>query len=211
MLRKLGHKLPAGPWHSPAADRNKDPILHALRRVLPPAGRVLELASGTGQHVVHFAAAFPGITWQPSDTDKEMHTSIRHRIRETQPANVLDVIDLDVMSTPWPVRDMDAIVCVNLIHVAPWPATTALFQGAREALKPGSPLVYYGPILRHDRPTANGNITFNQALLNEHPDWGLRSLDEVTAVADQFGFTLEDAIDMPANNTTLVFRKRTVA
>lgn len=206
MLRKLGYRLPSGHWHSPAADRNKDPILAVLRRVLPPSGQVLELASGTGQHIVHFAAALPAVTWHPSEQDEDMHPSIRHRIDEAPCDNIRDVITLDIAAHPWTITDLDAIVCVNLIHVAPPRITTALFQGARSALKPGAPLVYYGPVLRNDRPAAPGNTGFDQALRAEHSDWGLRDLDDVTAIANQSGFALEEDIDMPANNTALVFR-----
>jgi tRNA G46 methylase TrmB len=130
MLKQRGEKTADGKWSTPSAERNKDPILDVLARVLPRRGVMLEIASGTGQHVVHFAKALPDLTWQPSDPDAELRESIALRVREEQRAKINSPIDLDVTKLPWPLPTADAVVAVNLIHVAPWSATLALFEGA---------------------------------------------------------------------------------
>src|SRR3954470_1448557 len=133
MLKQRGEKTANGKWSIPAAERNKGPILDVLARVLPRRGLVLEIASGTGQHVVHFAKALPGLTWQPSDPDAELRESIALRVREEQRANVNGPIDIDVTKLPWPLQ-ADAVLAINMIHVAPWSATLALFEGAKALL-----------------------------------------------------------------------------
>src|SRR5690349_19320906 len=145
MLKQHGNKAADGKWSIPAAERNKDPILGVLARVLPGRGLVLEIASGTGQHVMHFAEALPGLTWQPTDPDAELRASIALRIREERRANVNSPIDLDVTRHPWPVQTADAVVAINLIHVAPWRATLALFEGAKALLPAQGILFMYGP------------------------------------------------------------------
>src|SRR5215470_4418616 len=134
MLRQHGQKQTDGKWFIPAAERNKGPILDVLARVLPRRGVVLEIASGTGQHVVHFAKALTGLAWQPSDPDPEFRESIALRVQEQQLANVNPPIDLDAARLPWPLQTADAVVCINMIHVAPWAATLALFEGAKTLL-----------------------------------------------------------------------------
>src|SRR6185369_6231991 len=134
MLKQRGEKTADGIWSLPAAERNKEPILGVLARVLPSRGLVLEVASGTGQHVMHFAKALPDLTWQPSDPDAELRESIALRVREEQRANVKSPIDLDVTKLPWPLRAADAVLAINMIHIAPWSATLALFQGAEALL-----------------------------------------------------------------------------
>jgi len=131
MLKQRGEKTADGKWSASSAERNKGPILDVLARVLPRRGLVLEIASGTGQHVVHFAKALPDLTWQPSDPDAELRESIALRVREEQCANIKSPIDLDVTRLPWPLQTADAVLAINMIHVAPWSATPALFEGAK--------------------------------------------------------------------------------
>lgn len=211
MPREWGAKDPNGCWHSPAADRNKGPILDVLRRVLPPTGSVLEIGSGSGQHVLHFAAALPGLTWQPTDTDAELRAAVRMRLRASPLKNVHLPVELDVMRLPWPVRSADAVLSINMIHIAPRAATGALLEGAGRTLGAGGVLVLYGPYRRNGLPTAPSNEAFDAALRARHPDWGLRDLEDVTRLAEGSGFGLEEVVEMPANNLTLVFRKRPAA
>ncbi|MCA1818938.1 MAG: class I SAM-dependent methyltransferase, partial [Halobacteriales archaeon] len=145
MLRQHGEKQADGKWFIPSADRNKGPILDVLGRVLPRQGVVLEVASGTGQHVVHFAKALPGLAWQPSDPDPELRQSVALRVREQQLANVNPPIDLDVTRLPWPLQTAAAVVCINMTHVAPWSATLALLEGTKALLPSQHVLFLYGP------------------------------------------------------------------
>lgn len=192
--------------HSAPAERNTGPILAVLERVLPADGRVLEIASGTGQHVVAFARALPGLRWQPSDVDPALRASVEQRLAESAPANVEPPIDLDVTRRPWPIEAADVIVCINMIHIAPWRATLALFAGGREVLPRGGVLVTYGPYKRDGRHTARSNAAFDESLRARNVAWGVRDIDDVRAVAERHGFSLEEVVAMPANNFTLVFR-----
>jgi len=204
MLKKRGEKRADGTWSSPPAERNKQPILDVLSRVLPAQGLVLEIASGTGQHVVHFAAALPGLRWQPSDPDPEFLRSIDARRAEAALPNLLPPIELDVQSAPWPLVRADAVLCSNMIHVAPWAATTALMRGAGAALSPEGVLVLYGPYRRGGRHTSPGNEEFDRALRAENPEWGVRDAEAVIAEAGREGLALREIVEMPANNLILV-------
>jgi SAM-dependent methyltransferase len=208
MLKQRGARSADGKWSSPSAERNKGPILDVLARVLPDGGRVLEIASGTGQHVVHFARALPNLTWQPSDPDAELCESIALRVREEQLANVNGPIDLDVTRLPWPLQSADAVLAINMIHVAPWSATLALFEGAKALLSAGRVLFLYGPFHRSGRPTSESNAQFDLDLRARDPEWGVRDLEAVSDVAAGAGFVLAEIVEMPANNFSLVFRKR---
>jgi cyclopropane fatty-acyl-phospholipid synthase-like methyltransferase len=207
MLRQRGEKLADGRWQSPSAERNKDPILGVLRQALPAKGTVLEIASGTGQHVVHFANAFPQLTWQPSDADPEMRESIGLRLQGERLPNVELPLDLDVTALPWPARKADAVVCINMIHVAPWPATVALFKGASALLPAQHALFLYGPYRRYGGHTAPSNERFDADLRAQDPAWGLRDLETVSETAASAGFSLARIVDMPANNFSLIFRR----
>src|SRR5918993_2998870 len=154
---------------APAAERNKEPILAVLRRVLPERGLVLEIASGTGQHVIHFAGELPHLTWQPSDPDPELRSSIRAWIAQTGLSNVRAPLELDVCRQPWPVDAADAVVCINMIHIAPWAATTALMAGAARLLPTTGVLVLYGPGRREGRHTAPSNEAFDRQLQASNP------------------------------------------
>jgi len=208
MLKQYGEKTADGKWSSPSAERNKGPILDVLARVLPRRGLVLEIASGTGQHVVHFARALPDLTWQPSDPDPELLESIALRVGEQQATNIKSPIDLDVTKLPWPLQTADAVVAINMIHVAPWSATLALFEGAKALLSTGHVLFLYGPYRRHGRHTSESNAQFDLALRARSPDWGLRDLEAVSDVAEGAGFALAEIVEMPANNFSLVFKRR---
>jgi SAM-dependent methyltransferase len=193
---------------APATQRNRDPIVAVLRDVLPEAGRVLEIASGTGEHVVHFAAYFPQLTWQPSDFDPAGLTSIAAWIAESRLPNIAAPVQIDATSADWPVDEADAIVCINMVHIAPWGATLGLFSGAAKLLAPGAPLFLYGPFLEDGVPTADGNVTFDASLRAGNAEWGLRRVEEVAEVAGKVGFEMEARLEMPANNLSLIFRRQ---
>jgi SAM-dependent methyltransferase len=207
MLKQRGEKTANGKWSTPSAERNKGPILDVLARVLPRRGLVLEIASGTGQHVVHFAKALSGLTWQPSDPDAELRESISLRIQEERRANVKWPIDLDVIKLPWPLQTADAILAINMIHVAPWSATLALFEGAKALLSTPGVLFLYGPYRRFGRHTSESNAQFDLDLRAQNPEWGLRDLEAVSDVAARTGFILAETVEMPANNFSLVFKR----
>lgn len=191
--------------YAPAAERNHTPILEVLRRVLPPAGHVLEVASGTGQHAAHFATALPGVVWQPSEREEDALPSIAAWCADLP--NVRAPIRLDVREAPWPVGDLDALFCANLIHIAPWEICQALLRGAGAHLVPGGALVLYGPYRIGGEHTAPSNQAFDQDLRSRDPAWGVRDLEAVVAVAREQSLELEERVAMPANNQTLVFRK----
>jgi hypothetical protein len=208
MLKQRGEKQADGKWFTSSAERNKDPILAVLARVLPSRGVVLEIASGTGQHVLHFAKVLPGLTWQPSDPDPELRESIALRVKEQQLANVNRPIDLDVTRLPWPLQTADAVVCINMIHVAPWSATLALLEGTRALLPTQHVLFLYGPYRRFGQHTSKSNEQFDSDLRAHDPEWGLRDLEAVSETAASSGFVLAEVVEMPANNFSLIFERR---
>jgi hypothetical protein len=180
-----------------------------LARVLPRKGVVLEIASGTGQPVIHFAKGLSEITWQPTDPDAELRESIALRVRTGRLVNVNPPIDLDVVRLPWPLQmTVDAVVCINLIHVAPWSATLALFEGAKALLAAQHVLFLYGPFRRFDSHTSESNAQFDSDLRAHNSEWGLRDLEAVAEVAAPAGFELVEIVEMPANNVSLVFQRR---
>lgn len=191
--------------HAPATLRNRDAILAVLRRHLPEEGLLLEIASGTGEHAAHFAAALPGVIFQPSDPDADARASIDAHAGATGLANIRPALALDVTGA-WPIGHADALLCCNMIHIAPWEATPALIAGAARVLPSGAPLLLYGPFLRDGRHTAPSNADFDASLRARDPRWGVRDLDEVIALAADFDVTGIEA--MPANNLTAVFRRR---
>lgn len=199
-----------GPLSAPAADRNKGPILDVVKRVLPERGLVLEIASGTGQHVVHFAAALPRLEWQPSEPDPSMRSSVAAWIRQSGLANIRPPLDLDVCASEWPVEHAAAVLCINMVHITPWPSTVCLFEGAARVLNRGGLLFLYGPFRRHGRHTAPSNDTFDRELRGAHPAWGVRDLEAVEELGRKLGLSLEEVIPMPANNFSLVLRKEAV-
>jgi SAM-dependent methyltransferase len=201
---------PSGGLHAAATERNREPILEILRRVLPPAGLVLEIASGTGQHVTFFARELPSLRWQPSDPSPVHLDSIRAWTAASGVDNVAAPLQLDVESAPWPVTHADAIVNINMIHIAPWAAAEALFAGAARLLPAGGVLFLYGPFKRDGRHTAESNARFDERLRSEDARWGVRDLADVQQLAVGAGFIAPEVIGMPANNLSLVFRRRDV-
>ena len=192
---------------SPSAERNKQPILDVLQRVLPEKGLVIEIASGTGQHVMHFARALPGLTWQPSDPDPGAVESIRRWLRHEDLSNVREPLEFDVRLPVWPVVGADALLCINMIHISPWEAGLSLIQGAARLLDAGGVFFLYGPYRRVGRHTGPGNEAFDADLRARNATWGVRDLEEVTREAGKAGFALEEVISMPADNLSLVFRR----
>lgn len=192
---------------SAAAERNKDPILTVLESVLSASGSVLEVASGTGQHICFFAGALPGIRWQPTEPDGDSREAIVIRLREAGLGNVAQPIALDVEEPHWPVHERyDAVLCINMIHISPWRATHALFRGAARLLDSRGLLILYGPYLENGT-SVQSNLDFDASLKRRNPEWGLRDLEEVTRVAAGHGFARQQIVRMPANNLTVVFTK----
>jgi len=189
-----------------ATGRNKDAILEVLKDVLPETGTVLEIASGSGQHIAHFARILPNLTWQPSDMETEHRLSIAEWAAGL--SNVREVIDVDVCREDWSLwTDVDAIFCANMIHIAPWEVAIGLMAGAGRYLPAGAPLILYGPFIRSDAKTAPSNISFDLSLRSRNPAWGIRDLADVAALANDNGLEQEKLVEMPANNLTVIFRK----
>lgn len=193
---------------APAVARNRDPILTVLQRVLPERGLVLEIASGTGEHAVHFAAGLPGLTWQPTDRGPEALASIDAWAAEAGAANLRPACVLDVTAQPWPVEQADAVVCINMIHIAPPAATEGLLRGAAAVLPEGAPLYLYGPFKVGGFHTADSNMAFEAWLKEQDPDYGLRNLEDVAELAAMLGFDAPETVQMPANNLSVIFRRR---
>jgi len=191
--------------HAPATERNREPIREVLARVLPRTGTVLEIAAGSGEHAVYFARAFPHLTWQPTDADPAALESIAAWRDEVALPNLAAPLALDV-TQPWPVDHADAIVCINMVHIAPWEAALALFANAGRVLAPDALLYLYGPY-RFGGATAPSNEAFDQSLRARDPRWGVRDVDDLTAAAAGHGLRLVDTVAMPANNHSLVFRR----
>ena len=191
---------------SPSVARNRDPILNVLRRVLPQTGTVLEIASGTGEHAVYFAAALPYLTWQPTDQDEEALSSIAAHRAASGLSNLLPPLRLDAAAPEWPVAQADAVVAINMVHISPWSATRGLMAGARRVLRQGAVLYLYGAYMENSAHTAPSNEAFDQDLRRRNPEWGVRDLNEVVKLAGAHGLDLIERIPMPANNLSLVFR-----
>lgn len=201
------HDMPDRRLFAPAAARNRGPILDALRGVLPAEGLVLEIASGTGEHVIHLATHLPKLQFQPSDPDAGARLSIAAWIDQAGLGNVRAPIALDAASRRWPVADADAILCVNMAHISPWAATEGLFAGARTILTPGAPLCLYGPFKRDGAHAAPSNAAFDASLRAQNAAWGVRDLEAVAACAAAAGFGQPQVIAMPANNLCVIFRR----
>jgi hypothetical protein len=198
----------AGKRYAPATERNRDAMLNVLREQLPPSGLVLEVASGSGEHAVHFAAALPHLDWQPSDPDPASLASIEAWRKGSGSANLRPPIHLDA-AAPWPLEHAAAILCINMVHISPWRATIGLLRGAGACLPPGGLLYLYGPYLQDDVQTAPSNLAFDASLRMRDPEWGLRRAEDLISAANIEGLRLNGLIDMPANNLSLLFRRRT--
>jgi SAM-dependent methyltransferase len=193
---------------APAAARNRQAILDVLAPHLPPCGLVLEIASGTGTHVAHFAEALPGLTFQPSDPDPAARASIDAWVADKGLANVRPALALDATAADWPVARADAVICINMIHIASWQAAEGLIRGAGRIVPKDGVLFLYGPYRQHGAHTAPSNAAFDADLRRENPAWGVRDLDAVAALAEAQGFGAPLVVPMPANNFSLVFRRR---
>ena len=204
---------PSAAQHSPAAERNRGPILEMLHKLLAATGQALEISSGTGQHAAHFAGNMPGWVWQPSDAQADGFESIAAWCAQTGQANVREPVVLDVISTCWPsVGDefpdkFDAIFCANMLHIAPWATCAALMAGSTKYLSPNGALITYGPYLERNVPTSPGNLAFDESLRQRDPAWGIRALEDVVQQATLAGLQLGERFEMPANNLLLVFRR----
>ena len=192
---------------APAVARNREPILAVLRRVLPASGLVLEIASGSGEHARFFAAALTHLTWQPSDLDRRARASIAAFRDVGAPPNLLPPIALDASAAAWPVAGAAAVVCINMIHIAPWSASEGLMAGAARVLPSGGVLYLYGPYKEDGRHTAPSNEEFDADLRARDPRWGVRDLGEVIALARRHGLAHRETAVMPANNRSVVFRR----
>jgi len=190
---------------SPAAERNRAPILQTLLRHLPASGLVLEIASGSGQHIAYFAANLPALTFQPSDLQPENRASINGWAEGL--ANVRPAIALDASASAWPLHAADAILCANMIHIAPWEAAIGLVAGAGRLLASGGLLALYGPYRRTGVALEPSNAAFDIDLRRRSPVWGVREVDDVTGLAVEAGFTAPIIETMPANNLMLLFRR----
>ncbi len=210
--------MTSGPWtpgdggnedkrHAPATLRNRDAIAAVLADWLPATGKILEIASGSGEHIVHFAAVFPQLCWQPSDPDPAGLTSIAAYRAEAGRANIAPPLALDASTSEWPIDRADAILCINMVHISPWEATLGLFAGAAALLSPDAPLILYGPYIDPGVATAESNLAFDASLRSRNPAWGLRDTDDVKAAAANAGFVFAERRAMPANNLMLLFRR----
>jgi len=190
---------------APATARNRDPILAILKRVLPRAGTVLEIASGSGEHALYFARHLPELIWQPTDPSTEARASIEAWQLAERCANLRAPLALDASSTAWPVEEAAAIVAINMVHISPWEATLGLLAGAGRLLRSGGPLYLYGPYRRAGHPIEQSNAAFDADLRNRNPAWGLRDVADVAAAGEACGLRLVETIEMPANNLSLLF------
>jgi len=193
---------------APAAARNREPILRVLHDTLPRPALVLEVASGTGEHAVWFSTALAEVTWQPTDLDPDALSSIAAWRDRAGPPNLLPPLRLDAAADTWPVARADAVVAINMVHIAPWTATKGLMAGAARVLNQGGLLFLYGPFREGGEHTSAGNAAFDADLRARDPSWGIRDLDEIAVLAGQHGFEAPQRIAMPANNLSVVFRRR---
>lgn len=199
---------PAGARAAPSTARNRQPILEALSPRLPRAARVLEVASGAGEHAIFIAAARPDLSWQPSDPDPDALTSIAAWRTHLDLANLAAPVRLDAADpATWPAGPYEAVVCINMIHISPWAATLGLMAGVVRCLAPGGRLFLYGPYVEAEVATAPSNLAFDESLKSRNPAWGLRDLAEVKAAAQAAGLAFLERIAMPANNLIVVFER----
>ena len=193
---------------APHVERNTAPIIDVLRGILPDEGLVLEVASGSGEHALAFARAFPHLLWQPTVADPVGLRSIdAWRTAEGAP-NLMAPVHLDASADEWPVEEAQAILCINMVHISPWAATQGLMAGAGRLLGSGQPLYLYGAYRQQGVETAPSNEAFDQSLKARNPQWGVRNLEEVVEEAGRHGLTLDAVVPMPANNLSVVFRRR---
>lgn len=193
---------------APAALRNREPIADVLREWLPSSGLILEIASGSGEHVIHFAERFPALEWQPSDIHPNALGSIAAWRVEAGLANIRPPLPIDAASPEWPIERAEAVLSINMVHISPWRSALGLLDGAERLLVSGAPLILYGPWIEDDVPAASSNLDFDADLKRRNPEWGLRRVEEFAMAADQRGFDLDQTRPMPANNLMLLLRRR---
>ena len=197
----------AAKLHAPATLRNREAIATVLADVFQPGQTVLEIASGSGEHVAYFAAAFPDVTFCPSDMSPASCRSIAAWSQESGLANIREPLLLDVLRPAWPISHVDAVLCINMVHISPWAATHALFAGCTSLLEAGKTLYLYGPYLRNEMTTASGNVQFDASLQSRNAEWGLRHVSDMDDVAEKNGFYRKQLTEMPSNNLSLVYNK----
>jgi len=202
----------ASKQYAPATERNRLPILDVLRKVMPRAGNILEIASGTGEHATFFAPYFPSQQWIPSDPDPLLRLSIEAWRQDCTGYNLKMPLDMDVSCPYWEkklddsaIANIGAIIAINLIHISPWSACQGLITGAEKILQSGGILYLYGPYKQQGKHTATSNEAFDQSLQFRNPDWGVRNLEDVVELAEQHQLNLHKIIPMPANNLSLIF------
>lgn len=193
--------------HAPAAARNSEPIAQVLEKDLPETGLVLEIASGTGEHVVFMARRFPALEWQPSDADIDALASIAGWADEAALPNLRSPIKLDASAADWPIEAADAQLCINMVHISPWSASEGLFAGASRLLASSAPLILYGPFFEERTDPAPSNVAFDQSLRSRNASWGIRQVERIDDLAESCGFFRSARHEMPANNLTLVYRR----
>ena len=193
--------------HAPATLRNRDAIVAVLQTILPASGTVLEIASGTGEHILYFGRQFPQLQFLPSDPDPVNLQSIAAWTARERVANILPPLGLDTMAKNWDVEPVAAVLCINMIHIAPWEASIGLFEKAAAQLESGAPLYLYGPYFRDDVETAQGNLDFERSLKSRNLQSGIRDVADIDSLAARTGFPRESLVEMPANNISLVYRK----
>ena len=189
----------------PSTGRNAEPILEVLKTLLPAEGLVVEVASGSGQHAARFAVEFSDLIWQPTDIDPEHRRSIVAWSNGL--SNILKPLDLDATASDWPVARANAVICINMIHIAPWSAGLGLLKGTGKILEPGEVLYLYGPYMIDGAHTSESNAQFDADLKSRHPSWGIRNLADVVSAAVEAGLKLDRTVQMPANNLSVIFRK----
>jgi hypothetical protein len=199
--------------YAPATERNRQPILEVLLNILPPSGTILEIASGTGEHAIFFAPHLSPRLWIPSEPDPMLRNSIRAWCEVCPCENIYPPLNLNVTDEVWCIEtenypSIDAIVNINMIHIAPWAACLGLMAGAERLLPQKGILYLYGPFKVGGKHTAASNVAFDQMLQSQNPQWGIRDLDEVVAVAQKHQLTLIETIPMPANNLSVIFQRQ---
>lgn len=194
--------------YAQATERNREPILAVLQRILPREGKVLEIASGTGQHAVFFSNHMPGLEWQPSDPNPDARESILAWKTTEGGGNLLNPIALDVTEADWGMEQVNAVVCINMVHISPWAASEGLFRGAAALLSCGEPLFLYGPYKLDGEHTSASNEAFDASLRSRNATWGVRDLGDIRALAEQHGFDFSEKVPMPANNFSVIFIRR---
>lgn len=194
-------------FSSPSALRNREPIWNVLQTILPENGTMLEIASGSGEHAIHYAARLPDLIWQPSDPSDKARASIKAWSDEEELENLLPPLDIDVTSEIWPIDHADAMLAINMVHISPWAATVGLMKGAGRLLPSGGSLTLYGPYKQEGREFVQSNVEFDAWLRNQNSDWGIRQLEDVADLAKQSGLSLSSVVDMPANNLCVIFKR----